>query len=42
MSFEFEKTEIKDLIIIFPHLFIDHRGTYKKYYEKKNFFLKME
>lgn len=38
MPFEFTKTEIKDLIIISPHIFSDSRGFYKKFYEKNIFF----
>ena len=37
MSFEFKKTEIKDLLIIKPHMYPDERGLYKKYYEKNVF-----
>lgn len=34
MPFEFKKTEIKDLMVIKPHMFQDDRGLYKKIYEK--------
>lgn len=37
MAFEFQKTEIEGLVIIQPHIFIDNRGIYKKYYEKEVF-----
>lgn len=37
MSFIFNKTEIDDLISIMPHMFLDERGVYKKYYEKNIF-----
>lgn len=37
MSFSFTKTEIPDLVIITPHIFLDNRGMYKKYYEKNIF-----
>lgn len=38
MAFQFIETEIKDLIVIEPHLFEDNRGIYRKYYEKAEFF----
>lgn len=34
MAFKIEKTEIKDLLIIYPHLFVDKRGKYSKHYQK--------
>lgn len=34
MSFEFTKTNIEDLLIIHPHMYLDERGMYKKYYEE--------
>lgn len=37
MAFQFIKTEIKDLMIIHPHIFLDERGVYKKCYEKNEF-----
>lgn len=37
MPFEFKKTELEGLQIITPHRFTDHRGLYKKYYEKNIF-----
>ena len=37
MPFEFNETEINDLMIIKPHMFTDERGLYKKYYEKNIF-----
>ena len=37
MPFEFKKTEIEGLQIIFPHNFPDERGLYKKFYEKEVF-----
>ena len=38
MSFEFQKTEIPDVVVITPHMYPDERGLYKKHYEKKVFF----
>ena len=37
MPFGFKKTELEGLQIITPHQFTDHRGLYKKYYEKSIF-----
>lgn len=37
MSFIFNKTELEGLLVIEPHMFIDMRGLYKKYYEKNAF-----
>ena len=37
MPFKFKKTEIEGLIIIEPHMFLDNRGIYIKYYEKEIF-----
>lgn len=37
MSFQFRLTDIKDIIVIQPHLFSDDRGIYKKNYEKNIF-----
>ena len=37
MPFEFKKTEIDGLMIIQPHMYLDDRGIYKKYYEKTVF-----
>lgn len=37
MSFSFEKTEIEGIIVVKPHMFEDHRGLYKKNYEKLEF-----
>lgn len=37
MPFTFHKTEIKDLVVIEPHLYPDDRGLYKKYYEQNIF-----
>jgi len=34
MAFSFEKTDIDGLLVIYPHMFPDDRGVYKKYYEK--------
>lgn len=33
MEFKFVKTDIDDLIIIYPFIYNDQRGYYKKYYE---------
>lgn len=38
MPFEFFDTEIDGLKIIKPHIYVDHRGIYKKNYEKNVFF----
>lgn len=35
MAITFYETEIKDLLIIEPHMFPDERGLYKKCYEKE-------
>lgn len=35
MGFEFINTEIDGVKIIYPHIFLDERGMYKKHYEKK-------
>lgn len=37
MPFQFHKTKIEGLLVIDPHIYIDERGTYKKYYERKIF-----
>lgn len=37
MAFEFKKTEISGLVVIIPHMYSDHRGLYKKCYEKTVF-----
>ena len=37
MSFTFKETEIKDLLMITPHLYKDNRGMYQKNYEKEIF-----
>jgi len=37
MGFSFLQTEIKDLLVITPHIYEDERGIYKKYYEKNIF-----
>lgn len=37
MPFEFNETELKGLQVIIPHQFYDHRGLYKKFYEKRIF-----
>lgn len=37
MPFEFKKTELEGLQVITPHQFYDHRGLYKKNYEKTIF-----
>ena len=37
MAFEVVQTNIKDLLIIKPHMFLDDRGMYKKNYEKEIF-----
>ena len=34
MAFMFQKTSIKDLLVIKPHMYPDERGLYKKNYEK--------
>lgn len=39
MSFEFRKTAIEGLTVIRPHMYSDHRGLYKKHYEK-NIYIK--
>lgn len=38
MPFEFKKSNIPDLMIITPHMYLDERGMYKKYYEKDIYF----
>lgn len=37
MPFTFNKTEIEGLMVIEPHMYMDNRGVYKKYYEKNVF-----
>lgn len=37
MAFTFSKTNINELLVITPHMFLDDRGLYKKYYEKNIF-----
>ncbi|MCM1111991.1 MAG: dTDP-4-dehydrorhamnose 3,5-epimerase [Muribaculum sp.] len=37
MAFEFTKTDIEGLWIIYPHMFFDERGLYKKCYERSIF-----
>lgn len=37
MPFAFEKTNIDGVIVVRPHLFVDHRGIYRKTYEKEIF-----
>lgn len=37
MPFSFEPTNIKELLIIYPHIYVDFRGTYKKFYEREVF-----
>lgn len=37
MPFEFKKTELEDLVVIQPHMYLDDRGLYKKHYEKNIF-----
>jgi dTDP-4-dehydrorhamnose 3,5-epimerase len=37
MPFRFHTTTISGLTLIEPHLFLDERGSYKKYYEKAIF-----
>lgn len=37
MPFKFYKTELAGLVVIEPHMFLDNRGLYKKYYEKNVF-----
>ena len=37
MPFEFKQTEIEGILVIEPHMFLDDRGMYKKYYEKNIF-----
>lgn len=37
MAFEFIKTRIPDLLQIKPHVALDNRGFYRKYYEKNIF-----
>ena len=37
MAFYFADTEIEGVKVITPHQFEDHRGLYKKYYEKNIF-----
>lgn len=34
MPFIFHKTEIEGILLIEPHIYLDNRGIYKKYYEK--------
>lgn len=38
MAFIFHETDIKDLMVIEPHVFEDKRGIYRKYYEKEIFY----
>lgn len=37
MSFEFINTKIEDMKIIVPHMYLDKRGLYEKYYEREIF-----
>ena len=37
MSILINKTEIQGLLLIQPHIFIDNRGTYKKFYEESSY-----
>ena len=37
MAFEFKETAIPGLMVITPHMYPDHRGLYKKCYEKTVF-----
>lgn len=37
MTFEFKRTGLEGLIVIQPHMYLDDRGVYKKYYEKNIF-----
>lgn len=37
MPFQFQNTDIKNLILIKPHIASDNRGFYKKYYEQNIF-----
>lgn len=37
MSFEIQKTNLDGLMIIHPHLYHDHRGEYRKNFEKHKF-----
>ena len=37
MPFIFEETEVKDFLVITPHLYEDDRGIYQKNYEKEIF-----
>lgn len=37
MPFDFQSTEIEDLMIIQPHMYLDDRGVYKKCFEKDIF-----